>query len=234
MADPGPVSGPGDTPPPPDGVTRLGPDSGGRVPNESSVTYREWSWSSESAARGGLPFLGVFLVLFGILLFLQQAVPGTSFWSWLALAAGAACLIVFASRRRLPGTGFLLWLGVVLVAIGLPSVLISAGLLPERDGWSTLFLGVALMALGLIRRTRPGSRPRSGSAGSSPSSVSPRRPCCRTSATTCCRSSSSGSGPCSSCAPSPSARPAEPGYPSTMANARTGNVDSPRTLGGTA
>ena len=137
-------------------MTRLGPDSGGRVPDDSSVTYREWSWSSESAARGGLPFLGVFLVLFGILLFLQQAVPGTSFWSWLALAAGAACLIVFASRRRLPGTGFLLWLGVVLVAIGLPSVLVSAGLLPERDGWSTLFLGVALMALGLIRRTRPG------------------------------------------------------------------------------
>ncbi len=152
---PPPGAPPPGAPPPPDGVTRLGPDSGGKPP-ETPFTYREWSWSSESAARGGLPFLGVFLVVFGVLLFLQSVVPGTSFWSWLALAIGAASLIVYVSRRRAPGSGFLLWIGVILVAVGLPSLLVAAGLLPERDGWSTLFLGVALVVLGLVRRTRPG------------------------------------------------------------------------------
>jgi len=139
-----------------DGVTRLGPDSGGRGPGEPVVTYREWAWSSDEAGRPGLPFVGVLLLAFGGLLLLQQLLPGTSVWSWLGLAIGASALVVYASRRSRTGSGFLLWIGVILVAIGLPSLLIAIGLLPERDGWGTLFLGIALVALGLVRRTRPG------------------------------------------------------------------------------
>jgi len=141
--------------PTPGGVTRLGPESGGRPPETPGVTYRTWSWSSESGPSG-LPFVGVFLVLFGILLLLEQSVPGTSFWSWLWLALGGASLVVYLTRRRWPGSGFLLWTGCLLVAIGLPSVLVAAGILPDRDGWSTLFFGLTLLVLGLARRTRPG------------------------------------------------------------------------------
>jgi hypothetical protein len=136
-------------------VTRLGPDSGGKAPGDSSVSYREWSWSTDSAGRPGLPLIGLFLVAFGVLLLLERLVPGSSIWSWLSLGIGAAALVGWASRR--PRTsGFLLYLGVILVAIGLPSLLTAIGLLPDRDGWGTLFLGVALLALGLTRRTGPG------------------------------------------------------------------------------
>jgi hypothetical protein len=138
------------------GITRLGPESGGRGPGEPVVTYREWSWSSDETGRPGLPFVGVFLLAFGGLLLLQQLVPGTSVWSWLGLAIGVTSLVVYASRRSRGGSAFLLWLGVILVAIGSPSLFISLGVLPERDGWGTLFLGIALVALGLVRRTRPG------------------------------------------------------------------------------
>lgn len=137
-------------------VTRLGPDSGGRGPGDPVVAYREWSWTSDEAGRPGLPFLGVFLLGFGALLLLQQIVPGTSVWSWLGLLIGVSALVVYVSRRGAAGSGFLLWVGVILTAIGLPSLLVSIGLLPERDGWGTLFLGVALIGLGLARRSRPG------------------------------------------------------------------------------
>lgn len=136
-------------------VTRLGPDSGGRGPGEPVVTYREWSWSSDEGGNPGLPFLGIFLLGFGGLLLLQQLVPGTSVWSWMGLLIGASLLMTYASRQG-HGSALLLWVGVIFTAIGLPSLLISLGILPERDGWGTLFLGVAFIGLGLLRRTRPG------------------------------------------------------------------------------
>jgi hypothetical protein len=138
------------------GVTRLGPDSGGRGPGEPTVAYREWSWSADESGRPGLPILGIFLLVFGGLLLLQQLVPGTSLWSWLGLGIGVAALLAYVSRRGRGGSAFLLWLGVILVATGLPSLLIAIGVLPERDGWGTLFLGIALIGLGLVRRSRPG------------------------------------------------------------------------------
>jgi hypothetical protein len=141
-------------------VTRLGPDSGGRAPAEGvptgqpTVYYREWEWSSDSTGRPGLPFVAVLLVALGVLLLLQNLVPGVSVWSWLGVGIGAAALVVWLSRRHAPGNGFFLYAGVVFLAMGLPGVLVALGVLPESDGWSTLFLGVALVVLGLTRRTR--------------------------------------------------------------------------------
>jgi hypothetical protein len=141
-----------DDPDPGGPVTRLGPDSGGRLPNEPAVTYREWSWTSDPASsRRGLPFIGVFLVAFGLLLVLEQSVPGTSAWTWIPLAAGAAAIVVGISRR----SRSLIELGVVLGAIGLPSVLSAAGLI-SGPGWGTFFLGAALIGIGLVRAARGG------------------------------------------------------------------------------
>lgn len=136
-------------------ITRLGPESGGRGPGEPVVEYREWSWSADEPGRPGLPFLGIFLLGFGALLLLQQIVPGTSVWSWMGLLIGTSLLMTYATRRG-SGSAFLLWVGVIFTAIGLPALLVSIGVLPERDGWGTLFLGIALIGLGLARRSRPG------------------------------------------------------------------------------
>jgi hypothetical protein len=128
-------------------VTRLGPDSGGRSP-DAPVSYRSWSWSAGSfGGQRNLPFWGVFLVVFGLLLFLQQAVPGTSIWSWAALAGGAAALIAGLGRR----SSGLVQLGVLLAAVGLPSLLSAVGIL-TGPGWGTIFLGVALIGIGIAKR----------------------------------------------------------------------------------
>ena len=56
-------------------VTRLGPDSGGRGPGEPSVRYYTWEWGPDDARRPGLPWIGIFLLVFGGLLLIQQLFP---------------------------------------------------------------------------------------------------------------------------------------------------------------
>ena len=56
-------------------VTRLGPDSGGRMPGEPGVRVYHWEWGPDDARRPGLPWIGIFLLVFGGLLLIQQAVP---------------------------------------------------------------------------------------------------------------------------------------------------------------
>ena len=58
----------------PDPVTRLGPDSGGRPPAGSPRIYT-WEWGPDQARRPGLPWIGIFLLVFGGLLLLQQVYP---------------------------------------------------------------------------------------------------------------------------------------------------------------
>ena len=69
-------------------VTRLGPDSGGRAPGEAGSgggaggpgVSRLLAGSGDPAtpARPGLPWIGIFLLVFGGLLLLQQAFPAGS------------------------------------------------------------------------------------------------------------------------------------------------------------
>jgi hypothetical protein len=133
-------------------VTRLGPDSGGRAPGEPAVVYRAWSWTSdEPSGRPAVPFLGLFLVGFGGLLLLQQLLPDAEILSWVALVAGVAALIAGVTGDR----GGLIYLGAILVAAGLPSILEAFDLI-SGDGWSTTFLGVAFVVIGLVRRRGPG------------------------------------------------------------------------------
>jgi hypothetical protein len=142
-------------------VTRLGPDSGGRPGAGSggggwtggwpNPRVSSWEWGPDQARRPGLPWIGIFLVVFGGLLLIQQLYPGAqSIGSVLVLAVGIAFLIRWALTR---GTGSL-YAGSIITALGVPSALTNAGL--AHEGLGTLSLGVAFLFIALVRATSGG------------------------------------------------------------------------------
>lgn len=140
----------------PDDVTRLGPDSGGRRPGDPDARVYSWEWGTgrsgrDEGRRPGLPWIGIFLLVFGGLLLLQQVYPDAqSIGSVLVLAIGIAFLIRWALTR---GTGSL-YAGAIITALAVPSALTNAGL--AREGLGTLALGVAFLFIALVRATSGG------------------------------------------------------------------------------
>src|SRR6476660_7769471 len=109
----------------PEPVTRLGPDSGGRTPGGPDVRVYRWEWGPDETRRPGLPWIGIFLLVFGGLLLVQQAFPQfQSAWSALVLAIGVAFLIKWAIDR---GTGSL-YAGSIITALAVPGLLNAAGI----------------------------------------------------------------------------------------------------------
>lgn len=107
--------------------------------------YESGDWSYEH--RPSVPILGVFLVALGGLLLVDQIAPGsiTLTFDGLVLALGLVFLISWWRG------GWGLYPGILLVALSLPGVLIELRLIPDRDGYSTLLLGVALLAVAVAR-----------------------------------------------------------------------------------
>jgi hypothetical protein len=134
-----------------DNVTRLGPESGGRDPGDPNVRVYSWEWGTGrwdagQDRRPSLPWLGVFLLVFGGLLLLQQAYPQSqSIWALLELAIGLAFLIRWAVQR---GSGSL-YLGAIITALAVPNVAENAGF--SRDGFGTLCFGIAFLFIALVR-----------------------------------------------------------------------------------
>jgi hypothetical protein len=127
-------------------VTRLGPDSGGRPAGPPSSRVYTWEWGPDQARRPSMPWIGIFLLVFGGLLLLQQLYPqAQSVGSVLVLAIGLAFLIRWAMTR---GTGSL-YAGAIITALAVPSALTNAGL--GREGVGTLALGVAFVFIALVR-----------------------------------------------------------------------------------
>jgi hypothetical protein len=129
-----------------DPVTNLGPDSGGRLPGQGSVKVYSWEWGPDEARRPGLPWVAIFLVVFGVLLLIQQAYPeargaGSAF----VLALGIAFLIKWAIDR---GTGSL-YAGAIITALAAPGVLNAAGI--DIDGLGTFCFGLAFLFIGGVR-----------------------------------------------------------------------------------
>jgi hypothetical protein len=135
----------------PETVTRLGPASGGRAPGTPAPRIYTWEWGPDQARRPGMPWIGIFLLVFGGLLLLQQLYPeAQSIGSVLVLAIGIALLIRWALTR---GTGSL-YAGAIITALAIPSALTNAGL--GQEGLGTLALGIAFLFIALIRATSGG------------------------------------------------------------------------------
>jgi hypothetical protein len=135
----------------PDPVTRLGPDSGGRLPGEGAVRVYSWEWGPDEARRPGLPWIGIFLFVSGGLLLIQQLFPSAeSLGSMLVLAIGVAFLIKWAVDR---GTGSL-YAGAIITALAAPGIINAAGF--DVDGLGTFCFGVAFLFIAVVRATSGG------------------------------------------------------------------------------
>jgi hypothetical protein len=112
-----------------------------------------WRWGPDEQRRPGLPWIGIFLVVFGLALLVERALPDYRRLGDVALlAAGVASLVAWVLRRRT----IALYAGAFLTALALPGTI--EGLL-GRDlgpGWGTLFFGLAFLAIAAVRAWRGG------------------------------------------------------------------------------
>ena len=115
-------------------------------PDKPQVTVVRWQWT-EGDRRPGLPWIGIFLLVFGALLLLQNLYPeleaaGSLFF----VAVGVAFLISWLVRR---GTGSL-YAGAIITALAVPPALTSLDVI-SGPGWGTLSLGIAFLFIALVR-----------------------------------------------------------------------------------
>jgi hypothetical protein len=120
---------------------------------DGSVRVTEWGWGDDEKRRPGLPWIGIFLLVFGAILLIEQALPEYRRLGDVALlAAGLASLLVWVLRRRT----IALYAGAFLTALALPGTIEA---LQGRDlgpGWGTLFFGLAFLFVAAIRLWRGG------------------------------------------------------------------------------
>ena len=111
-----------------------------------------WSWGPDEQRRPGLPWVGVFLIVFGALLLVERALPDYQRLGNVAvLAAGLASLVVWLLRR---GT-VALYAGAFLTALALPGTVEALGQ-PLGPGWGMLFFGLAFLFVAAVRAWRGG------------------------------------------------------------------------------
>src|ERR1700675_3160170 len=127
-------------------VTRLGSDGAGRGRGIGDARVYHWEWGPDDARRPGLPWIGIFLLVFGGLLLVQQAYPElNSAGSLLVLAIGLAFLVKWLLDR---GIGSL-YAGAIITALAAPGVLNAAGIV--ADGLGTFSFGVAFLFIAAVR-----------------------------------------------------------------------------------
>src|SRR5258705_11879552 len=93
-------------------------------PEGGPVRVYGWSWGRDEDRRPRLPWIGIFLVIFGALLLLDRALPEYQrAGNLVVLAAGLAFLVVWVLRR---GT-FALYAGAFLTAASVPGLITALG-----------------------------------------------------------------------------------------------------------
>jgi hypothetical protein len=126
----------------------------GDVIEPAKVHVYGWEWNDIGGPRGRsrLPWFGIFLVVFGALLLLQQVFPSLeAAGSLLFLAVGLAFLVSWLVNR---GVGSL-YLGSIITALAAPGLLAAAGI-AEGSGVGTLCLGIAFLFIALVRAASHG------------------------------------------------------------------------------
>lgn len=135
---------PGDGGPPLSGEVQDGDRGFGRGAFRSRG--RVWTWDDEDVRRG-LPWFGVFLVVFGAILLVGQAYPEAHILgSALTTAIGIALLVSWATHRS-----WGLYPGLLISAFSLPGLLVDLRLLPAGSGYGSFLLGVGLLAIAAAR-----------------------------------------------------------------------------------
>ena len=134
-----------------DPLTRLGAERDGRPPGVGNARAYHWEWGPDGSRRPGLPWVGIFLLVFGGLLLVQQIYPEfESVSAAFVLAIGLAFLVKWAIDR---GTGSL-YAGAIITALAAPGVLNALGI--EADGLGTFSLGVAFLFIAAVRSASGG------------------------------------------------------------------------------
>ena len=134
-----------------DPVTRLPPNSGGYAPGDDAVKVYTWEWGPDQARRPGLPWIGIFLLIFGGLLLAQQLFPQfADLGSVFVLAIGLAFLVKWVIDR---GTGSL-YAGAIITALAAPGVINALGY--DVDGLGTFCFGVAFLFIAAVRAASGG------------------------------------------------------------------------------
>jgi len=121
----------------------------GEVLDAGGTRVYGWEWDDIGGPRrkSRLPWFGIFLVVFGVLLFLREFYPGLeTAGSLLFLAVGVAFLVSWAVNR---GMGSL-YLGSIITALAAPDLLAAAGIV-DGPGVGTLCLGVAFLFIAGVR-----------------------------------------------------------------------------------
>lgn len=117
------------------------------IDDGATVRVHRWEWNDVAGRRSGVPWLGVFLLVFGGLLLLEQVLPGLeTAGSLLFLAVGLAFLGKWMIDR---GTGSL-YAGAIITALAIPDLIEATGVL-AGPGLGTAALGIAFLAIALVR-----------------------------------------------------------------------------------
>ncbi len=126
---------------------------GGTAPRETGgMRAYTWEWGREEDRRPQLPWIGIFLLVYGALLLVDRLVRQyLTQANLLVLAAGLAFLILWLIRR---GT-FPLYAGAFLTASAVPGLIKSLGYI-VGTGVGTLAYGVAFLFIAMVRVSRGG------------------------------------------------------------------------------
>jgi hypothetical protein len=123
------------------------------MPAEPTIRTYGWRWGPDEQRRPGLPWIGIFLVVFGLALLVERALPDYRRLGDVALLAGGlASLVAWVLRR---GT-IALYAGAFLTALALPGSIEGLTGQDLGPGWGTLFFGLAFLLVALVRLWRGG------------------------------------------------------------------------------
>jgi hypothetical protein len=122
------------------------------LPSRPGVRAWGFAWGRDEERRPGLPWVGIFLVVFGALLLIEQALPDYRRLGDVAvLAAGLASLVAWLVRR----STIALYAGAFLTALALPGTIQGLGM-ALGPGWGTLFFALAFLAVAAVRAWQGG------------------------------------------------------------------------------